>query len=177
MHKQKVKFLAIITLISVAFNKCKEAPSTSGYPRMIGDIAFDPEIDDPDFLLCRSENYTVQYYAYTNHEGDYPYINEKRELEEIFNKKYDPQMAAKESGLIRIRFVVNCKGEADRYRIISMDNNYKPKKFDKSITDQLLTITKSDLRWKSFDTEKLKRDYYMYLIFKIDNGNIIEIMP
>ena len=165
-------------MLVLAFSACHEtAPIESKYPRMIGDIAYDPSIDTTEHKLCNSEKFAVQYYVYNHLEGNYPFKEEKHKVNEIFRNKYNPQNAKKESGLIRIRFLVNCKGEAGRYRVISMDENYQEKTFDPSITDQLLSITMNDLEWAPFETEGKKRDYYMYLIFKIREGEIIEILP
>lgn len=150
---------------------------TKGYPRMIGDIKSDPSIDSPDFELCKSEKYTVQYYGFTSEEGSKPHLNEKYEVEKLVADLYIPDQAKKESGLLRIRFIVNCKGEAGRFRILGMDKYYNEKIFDKSISDQLLNITKKHFKWKAFKTEKFERDYYMYVIFKIEEGEVLEIMP
>jgi len=58
-----------------------------------------------------------------------------------------------------------------------MNENYEPKTFDKSITKQLLEITKSLTGWKILPDEQSPEDYYQYLIFKINDGQLIEIMP
>ena len=102
---------------------------------------------------------------------------EKYEVEKIFEKNYNHKIVKKESGNIRIRFLVNCKGVSGRYRIIGMDKNYKEKHFDTSITNQLLSITQRLVKWKPFIKNNIQRDYYQYLIFKIEKGELIEILP
>ena len=147
--------------------------SDSPYPpRMIGDIAHQPEIDG-DFELCNWESRAIQYYALAEN----TYGGEKFEIQKIFEKQYQPEDAKKESGLVRIRFIVNCKGETGRFRILGMDEDYNEKIFDKSITDQLLKITKSLDNWKTFERNGANPDFYQYLIFKIKEGQIIEILP
>lgn len=168
---------ALLILLVLLFACSDQQIQPSKYPRMIGDIAHDPSLDSPDFTLCKSESRAVQYYAYTNSTGEYPYVEEKDSVIKTFSDNYDPTIANKESGLVRIRFLVNCEGQAGRYRLIGMDEEYNEKTFDTSITDQLLSITKNKVKWKPFEVGAKKRDYYMYMIFKIADGEIIEIMP
>ncbi len=73
--------------------------------------------------------------------------------------------------------MVNCQGETDRFRLISADENYNEKTFAKSITDQLLDIAKSLNGWKVKKMKEKDIDYYQYLIFKIENGQLKEILP
>ena len=70
---------------------------------------------------------------------------------------------------------MNCKGETDRFRILEMDENYKEKKFNEKITNQLLQISKNLKGWNPKVIQNHNVDYYQYLIFKIQDGNLIEI--
>jgi len=144
---------------------------------MIGDSAFNPDLDSENFKLCRSEQFAVQYYAFTTNIGSKPFILEKYEVDQIFQDNYNTQNVKKESGLFRIRFIINCEGEAGRYRTLGMDMDYNEKVFDTTITDQLLNITQQHLKWRPYKNGNVQRDYYMYLIFKLRNGEIVEIMP
>lgn len=139
---------------------------------MIGDIDHAPELDG-NFETCNGDSRAIQYYAL----AESTYGGEKIEIEKAFEKKYDASIATKESGLIRIRFIVNCKGKSGRFRILGMDEKYNEKTFDKSITDQLLKITKELKNWKTFERNGITPDFYQYLIFKIKEGRIIEILP
>ncbi|PWK29306.1 hypothetical protein LV89_00146 [Arcicella aurantiaca] len=147
------------------------------YPNSTGDIDFDSTLDKKDFKLC-GQGYGYQYF---NDSKGVLYEGEKKAIEQSFKEKYKSQNASKQTGLIRIRFMVNCKGETDRFRLIGMDEKYQEKTFDKSITEQLLTITKGLKGWKAkafhSKTEMLAYDFYQYLIFKIKDGQITEILP
>ena len=170
----------LIPLSFLSFTSfCQEQKSNvSLYPRSIGNIEFDPNLDKRDFQLCYPR-YDAQYYndaIDTNYEGD------KIIIEKEFKEKYKSENVKKESGLIRIRFIVNCQGETDRFRMLGMGENYQEKAFDKSITDQLLQIAKSLKGWKlknftSKTGDILSYDFYQYLIFKIKDGQITEILP
>lgn len=60
---------------------------------------------------------------------------------------------SKDSGMVRIRFIVNCKGQPGRFRMISAGYDYKEKQLDKAITDQLMSITKGLSGLEELDKE------------------------
>jgi len=147
--------------------------STSLYPAYIGNIEFNKEIDKENFKLC----FEKHIYQYFNDSHGLEYRGEKAALEREFLKEYKSEVIKNETGSIRINFVVNCNGETDRFRLIAMDENYNEKQFEKSITEQLLTITKRLKGWKGKQMRGNNVDYYQYLIFKIENGQLKEILP
>ena len=143
------------------------------YPNYVGDITFNKETDKEDFELC-NENRIYQYF---NNLGGLEYDGGKAAIEKSVYQQYQSAIIKNETGLIRINFVVNCKGETDRFRLIAMDENYNEKIFAPSITRQLMNITKSLKGWKAKKIEGNEIDYYQYLIFKIENGQLKEILP
>ncbi len=140
---------------------------------MIGDIEHDPKLDKPNFKICNGESKIVQYYAL----GEKAFEGEKIKIEQIFKEQFDSKNIPSETGMIRIRFIVNCEGETDRFRVIGMDEYYQPKTFDSRITSQLVQIAKDLKGWKSFEFNGIQPDYYQYLLFKFENGQLIEILP
>ncbi len=160
----------LIPLISFGQNKTIANPE---YPNNVGDIEFNSKTDKKDFELC-NKNHIYQYF---NNSGGLEYEGEKLEIEKVFKENYKSEKINNETGLIRINFIVNCKGKTDRFRLISMDENYNEKLFLKSITDQLLAITKNLNGWKAKKIKERDIDYYQYLIFKIENGQLKEILP
>jgi len=142
--------------------------------RWLEDIRYDKKMDKKDFTLC-SEDDVYQYFNLGNgihYEGDKP------GLVNSIRKDYDDSNVKKESGLIRIRFIVNCQGETDRFRMIQSDLDYKEKVFDEKITHQLMTITKSLDKWgQKIKEDGTPVDYWQYLIFKIVDGKIVKIIP
>ncbi len=165
-----------ITLFSLLFSLqsfCQSNDQIPKYYGSIGDIKIDPERDDKDFHACY-ENYIFQYF---NNGGGLEFEGEKIAIDHFFFKNYNPENTPKETGLIRIRFIVNCKGESGRFRILGMDPDYHEKTFDASITNQLLDICKNLKGWKTKTMHGHIVDYYQYLIFKIENGQLKEILP
>lgn len=153
------------------FSQQKETNSV--YPNYVGDIKFDKELDNENFELC----FDKHIFQYFNDSNGLEYEGEKLAIENEFLKEFKTKYSANETGLIRINFVVNCKGQTDRFRLIAMDENYKEKEFDKTITEQLLKITKGLKGWKGKQKKGNNIDYYQYLIFKIENGQLKEILP
>jgi hypothetical protein len=169
------KLLGFFLLFNLMTYSCQQqmVPKDSKYLSMVGDIAHDAALDDPNFTLCDEKN-TRQYH---NLNEEMQYNGEKYDLVKLFTTQYKPSEEAKDSGLIRIRFIVNCNGQTGRFRMICSGYDYKEKRFNKTITDQLMTITKSLAGWKILSEKNVPKDYYQYLIFKITDGQIIEILP
>lgn len=165
-----LKFLLFIPLI---FFGQEKSETKSEYPNYVGDIEFNSGIDNIDFELC----YSKHIYQYFNIGDGLVYEGEKLAIEKEFTEKYKSEIIKNETGLIRINFVVNCKGKTDRFRLISMGENYKEKVFAKSIAEQLMSITKNLKGWKGKKYKEKEIDYYQYLIFKIENGQLKEILP
>jgi hypothetical protein len=168
-----VTFLGIILLISLG--GCNVDKSQTETPkRWVGDISFNEELDDTSFVVCNGEENILQYFNL----GKGPvYSGEKPKLLKWFKSNYKPLKDTTQNGYIRIRFIVNCKGKAGRFRLIQSDFNYQETSFDEKITSQLLRITKDVDDWLVLDRNGNPIDYYMYLIFKINEGDISEILP
>ena len=175
MNQQNIVILFFSVLVLCIGFSCKTTRSQKPdeIVNIVGEIFPDSISDNKNFNLCGAQDQIVQYYAFP----EKTYKGEKSALIEHFQKGYEPVQNSKESGLIRIRFVVNCKGEAGRFRLLSMDSEYQPKEFSKKITAQLLTLTQKLTGWKAMQARGNFRDYYQYLVFKIENGELIEIMP
>jgi hypothetical protein len=165
-----LKFVLFIPLLSIAQEKSE---TKSAYPNYVGDIEFNAETDNKDFELCNA----IHIFQFFNIGDGLEYEGEKLVIEKEFVEKYKHEISKNETGLIRINFIVNCKGKTDRFRLISMDEDYNEKVFLKSITDQLLSITKNLNGWKVKKYNGKESNYYQYLIFKIENGQLKEILP
>lgn len=166
---------AIILLLLIMSCKADIKTNTSKveYSRWVGDIEFDASKDSESFKLCKDDSKVYQYF---NDGNGLEYEGEKRAIIEIFESQYKSKRNA-QTGLIRIRFIVNCNGQTGRFRVLGMDRKYREKEFHSSITSELLRIVKSLNKWKPKSVNGELVDYYQYLIFKIENGEILEILP
>jgi hypothetical protein len=168
-----MRLFSIFLFIFPVWGYSQNSSTSASYPNTVGDIEFDSKLDNKDFVVCGEKfKNSIQYSG----EG-LEYEGEKIAIEKDFKNKYISFTKSKESGLIRIRFIVNCEGKTDRFRVLGMDENYNEKTFSPKITNQLLQITKDLKGWKIKRYKANAVSYYQYLIFKIVNGRIIEILP
>lgn len=58
-----------------------------------------------------------------------------------------------------------------------MNFAYKPFKFDPKISEQLTEIVKGLNGWIPRKGRSRNYDFYQYLTFKIENGQIVKILP
>ena len=171
---KKKLFVALILGILCQVS-CKTASETNSEKiiNVVGEIFSDETLDDPNFKICNAQNEIIQYYAF----DEKTYSGEKSIIMETFKNEFIPNADLKDSGWVRIRFIVNCEGKAGRFRVSGIDKKYSNSVFDPEITSQLLTITKSLMEWKPMESRGIKRDYYQYLLIKIEHGKILEILP
>ena len=80
------------------------------------------------------------------------------------------------NGFLNLRFMINCKGQVGDMEISQIDPNYKATEFSTKLIDQLIELSSQKKNWKIPVTEE-PTDYYMYLIYKIKDGKIAEILP
>lgn len=184
-HMKKKKILKIIAIVlgSLTFImfalytyahytlKNRFTPSENVYTKSAEYINRGKALLYEGFAIC-DENFILQYYnpeRATYSEGK----NKLRSfiLSNYINKNYT------DSGYLNIRFIINCKGEAGCYVIHENDLNLKPKKFSSDLKDQLFKLTIQLKKWNPNYYNNEYRDSYMYLSYRIENGEITEIIP
>ena len=133
----------------------------------------DPQIAllNKGFKVC-DENFIIQYY----NPQRATYIEGKNGLRDFIISNYKNRNY-NDSGYLNIRFIINCDGEAGRYIIHENDLNLKPIKFNEDLVNQLFDLTIRLKNWTPNYTNKAYRDSYMYLSYRIENGEITEILP
>lgn len=169
---RNLKGLLLSVAIVFAFTLTGKSQSTP-YPANVGDIAFNPKLDDPGFKVCHEE-FVFQYY---NFGKGLQYKGEKTAINEFFKEHFNFKKTAGETGLFTIRFIVNCEGETGRFRWQGMDLNYNPKNFNADLQARLLSLTRQLDGWIVGQLQDKTVDYYQYLTFKLVDGELIEIMP
>ena len=94
----------------------------------VGDIPFDPALDDPGFHLNDSTR-IFQYYNsnswWLDHKAAYrkTFLDAGRQLP-------GSQAAQTQTGWLTIRFIVNTSGQCGRFRLLGIDPSYQPFQFD-----------------------------------------------
>lgn len=172
--KKSILKLTLLFSILCSCQSEKKASKKEQYLRWVGDIEQNDQIDETEFKVCNGDDNILQYFNL----GEGPvYSGEKSKILNTYKSKYHPKSDKNQNGLIRIRFIVNCEGKSGRFRVLQSDYDYQEKEFDKEIVSQLLNITKGIKNWETLKRDEIPVDYYMYLIFKITDGQLTEILP
>jgi hypothetical protein len=141
-------------------------------PDNVGDIAFNPALDDPSFHLHDSTR-VWQYYNSAAY-----WLDHKDSVTRFIRSRYHPPAnAAIENGWLTIRFIINTDGHTGRFRLSEMDSAYQPTHFDPRISDQLLAAVKDWPDWQPAHYKEWRFDTYQYITFRLRQGRIITISP
>ena len=90
------------------------------------------------------------------------------QVRKIINRQFRAVTLPGQSGLIRMQFAVNCRGNASELTLIGFSETYAPMPFDPRLTDQLRAICETQLipLWQKTPDEKA-RDYDETVRFSI----------
>jgi hypothetical protein len=107
------------------------------------------------------------------------YKGEIYAIKKIFELDYRPLLDSEgNDGIIRISFDVNCKGVAGNFKMEQYTLDYKAAIIDEKISSQILMIVKSLNNWlPGKNDEGQYVNSFMFLSFRIVNGEIQEILP
>lgn len=177
MHLKQFFLVLFVMAMSVSCDfsgkKTRQPISANTYPRWVGDIEHDTTLDKSSFQPCHGDDKVYQYF---NMSQGLQFDGEKKAMEDYFLQQYKP-VSSEQSGWIRIRFMVNCEGQTGRFRLLEADENYQERPFDKNISSQLMKLARELKGWKIQKMDGTPIDYYQYVVFKINQGNIEKVMP
>lgn len=142
------------------------------YPHYIGYIDQSSALLNKTFQLCGNGEIHK-----THHGAPFAaYKNNKRTFQENVLKTYKNE-GYKDSGYINFRFLVNCEGNPGWFEIIEINEDYEEVSHNKEMLDQLLKITSEPSHWAIYSVSEKPQNYYHYVSYKIENGEITEILP
>jgi len=124
-----------------------------------------------DFELCGG-GLKPYYRTGLSYEGDFYAIKE------YFKTNYKAIKSGENSGIVKIQFHVNCKGEAGNYKLEAYSFDYQLLEINSEITSQFLELTKGLNEWipgKDEDGEAVNS--HKFFAFKIVEGVLTEILP
>jgi hypothetical protein len=124
-----------------------------------------------DFELCDASLHPY-YYPELKYEGEFYAIKEH------FYGRYQSVENGSNTGIVRIRFQVNCTGETGRYNMETYDNNYRKIDIESEITNQLMQLTQELDGWipgKNDEGETVNS--HKFFAFKITEGKLVDILP
>ncbi|WP_051293096.1 hypothetical protein [Olivibacter sitiensis] len=138
----------------------------------VGYIPYDAALDDSTFNLCGAKEIPEYYGVSGGYRG-----GRKKLLSLLKQLKFPKSDVKPLSGYITIRFVVNCEGKTDRFRVLQVDENYHNSHFHPSLVDSILSFTKKLDDWLPATIDNQPYAYFQYLTFKIRNGIPVDILP
>lgn len=167
-----VMLLFMIT-VSFPIKAQQSLPNANELMEDVGDIPFNPKTDKVNFYLCH-KNFIIQYYNFeTSYLGGTKAIKNFILTNYIFKPSYKLT-----TGFLTVRFIINCKGETDRFRLSQLNNDYKNAIFNADLTEQILGLCKKLNLWiPGKDKKGNIYDSYYYLNFRFVKGRIITITP
>ncbi|SOD95279.1 hypothetical protein [Spirosoma fluviale] len=104
------------------------------------------------------------------------------ELNQLLTTYYQPVSQKEQSGLLTIKFVVNCAGQSGLFEVKGVGEDYCPKVFDSQLTTQLLTLCRNHLAVNSFlhpgkASAEQTYDTAVSLTLRLKDGQITDILP
>lgn len=154
------------------------------HPANVGDIAFDPALDDTSFHLHDSTR-AVQYYNGTAY-----WLDHKDSITRFIRSRYhqpadaanaastaNAASAANQDGWLTIRFIINAEGRTGRFRLFAMDSAYQLIHFDPRIGAALIAAIRDWPGWTPAHYKEMRFDTYQYVTFRLRRGRITTIGP
>ncbi|MBP2833257.1 hypothetical protein J8281_13770 [Aquimarina sp. U1-2] len=167
------KMFGLIIFFLICLNSCKNNDaSTEKYPNYIGYLDPETTISDINFEICGDEDikgthHGLPKHAYKPNKG----VFDKTIRATYRNKGYT------DSGYLNFRFIVNCRGETGRYEIVQMNLGLEETTLSEDMVNQLFQLTADKENWNGYRSKKSGINYYMYVSYKIEDGEISEILP
>lgn len=144
-------------------------------PERVAYIQPENALDQPtDFTTCFDQQFVNDYY---NGDPDAAYNGGKQALLTDILGQLNPESLGDESGYLTFRFIINCEGRAGWFTTEQADLDYMQKQFSPVLVKHLLTILQSLDQWHPTVIRAEKRDAYCYLTFKLDHGQLIDLLP
>ena len=143
----------------------------------VGDIAYNSVTDRASFQRCGDYDAPQYYQVQTSYAGGMTALRQR------LLEKPVPFSQATGSGYLTIRFLVNCHGQTDRFRVFQVNSTYQPTQFSAVLVAELLRRTRALAGWQpghysgqgALHGQLL--DSYYHLVFKISHGRIVDILP
>jgi len=162
----KIRLFCILLLLATMGCQKEGTNRADDYPDQMGEIAFDPAMDDPDFVICNESDLVHSRTSLS-------YTGGRRGIEDIIRKLFDEEAQEYDfDGYISARFLVNCHGKPGRLRIEPMDDGF----LEQAAPEELMELVRKSVmaldQWVVIKPANEGKDHSKYLIFKIRRGEI-----
>lgn len=142
------------------------------YPNYVGFINQETAALNDVYELCDAESiYHVHHGA---SEKGYS-VNKKHFRDNILSTYKNENYT--DSGYLNFRFLVSCEGNPGWFETIQVYADFKKTNFSNGLVSQLRALTAQPANWNVITIEDNPVDYYMYVSYKLQDGEITEILP
>ena len=162
--------LFIIAPLSISFSVYQN-PYNLEHKGHIGYLSNDNPDASSDFKRC-SDKLPIGFYhsaAPDIYYGGKPVF--RKVIETNFSKgKFQ------DNGFLNFRFIIDCNGNIGDIETNELDNDFNYTEFTPGLVKELYQLSFRKENWRLLNSEE-PHDTYMYLIYKIENGEVAEIIP
>ncbi len=144
---------------------------TEKYPHHIGYLSPENKDFSEDFQRC-SDKLPIGFYHST---APHIYKNGKPTFRRHILTNYK-STGFTDTGFLNLRFLIDCEGDLGDLEVNELTSDMELTDLSDGMVDQLVTLTMQPTNWTSLK-KKEPRDVYMYIIFKLENGKVVEILP
>ncbi len=123
-----------------------------------------------DFVLCGNERLIGYYHS----SAPKIYHGTKYQFREFIMSNFQNEQF-NDLGFLNLRFHINCRGQVGNLEINELNNDFEKSSMSQDLVDQIVKLISRSENWETFAGGDY--NYYMYLNFKIEDGNITEIVP
>mgnify|MGYP000854727886 FL=1 len=124
-----------------------------------------------EFDLCSGKLHPY-YYPELKYKGDFYAVKQH------YYDNYKQVKSIQNSGIVRIQFHVNCRGETGNYKVETYSFDYLKTELDLRISKQLVQLTKSLTNWIPAENEDGETvNSHKFFAFKIKKGQLIDVLP
>lgn len=146
--------------------------NTAKYPHEIGYINPKTSEFSEGFELCDSSLKPFGYY----HSARGIFNGGKYQFRKTISEKYKNN-GYTDSGFLNLRFHLNCHGEVGNVEVNELNTDYEITDLNDDLVNQLVKLSIVKENWVPKEQEGKSYDSYMYLIFKIKDGEVLDILP
>ena len=133
----------------------------------------DPENPDahPNYQRC-SEKLPIGFY---HSAAPHIYKDGKGKFRKFIQSNYINK-GYKDNGFLNFRFLIDCNGHIGDIETNQLNTDFEYTALSPGLVEQLYELSFRKEHWNQLAHQEA-RDMYMYLIYKIENGEVAEIIP
>ena len=163
-------FACLITYKYFEFKKAHNTESKE-YKNYIGYINQETALLNSTYTLCDKGQLMHTYSS----AGAKAFAGSKKHFRETILSEYKNNYT--DSGYLNFRFLVNCEGNAGWFEIIEMNLDLEESSLNEEMVNQLFKLTSNSKHWNIISYKETPMNYYMYISYRIEHGEITEILP